>query len=180
MTDQIKRKLIVCSGTACISPGGKRLEPEIKRLLSKYKATDLVSVEEAVSYGECGRCPMVIIEPEGTYYEKVDSEKLERIISEHIVGGNVVLDLQSKDHIDSKNVRVLGGEAFFDKQRRIALRNCGVIDPDSLDDYLQMKGYESLARVLENMTPDEVIVEIEKSGLRGRGGGGYPTGLKWR
>ncbi len=180
MTDQIKRKLIVCSGTACISPGGKRLEPEIKRLLSKYKAKNLVSVEEAVSYGECGHCPMVIIEPEGTYYEKVDSEKLERIISEHIVGGTVVLDLQSKEHIDSKNVRVLGGEAFFGKQRRITLRNCGVIDPDSLDDYLQMKGYESLAIVLEKMTPDEVIVEIEKSGLRGRGGGGYPTGLKWR
>ncbi len=175
-----KRKIVLCSGTACIDPGGKRLEPELKRILRERGAEDLVDIEEAVSYGQCGNCPMIVVEPEGVYYSNLDAGKLERIVDEHIIGGRVVEDLLETQEVDTSQIRMLGSEAFFGKQVRITLRNCGVIDPESLDDYLQMRGYEALAKVLEEMTPEQVIEEIERSGLRGRGGGGYPTGLKWR
>jgi len=180
MTNNPRIKLVVCSGTACIDPGGKRLEPMIERVLQERGIADSVDIEEAVAYGECGRCPMMIVEPDGVFYEKLDPAKIERIIDEHIVGGKPVEELLAKEHVDTSNIRVLGNAGFFGRQMRITLRNCGVINPESFDDYLQMRGYEALAKVLEEMTPVQVIEEIERSGLRGRGGGGYSTGLKWR
>ena len=176
----MKRKIVVCSGTACIDPGGKRLEPELRRILADRGALELVDIEEAVCYGQCGKCPMVIVEPEGVFYGNLDPDKLERIIDEHIINGKIVDDLSVKEPMDTSHIRILGNASFFGKQVRITLRNCGIIDPESFDDYLDMRGYEALAKVLENMTPEQVIDEIERSGLRGRGGGGYPTGLKWR
>ena len=176
----MKRKIIVCSGTACIDPGGKKLEPELRRILAERGAMELVDIEEAVCYGQCGKCPMLIVEPEGIFYGNLDSAKLERIIDEHIINDKPVDELSVKETMDTSNIRILGNADFFGKQVRITLRNCGIIDPESFDDYLDMRGYEALAKVLENMTPEQVIEEIESSGLRGRGGGGYPTGLKWR
>lgn len=176
----MKRKIVLCSGTACIDPGGKRLEPMLRKILQERGALDAVEIEEAVSYGLCSTCPLVVVEPEGTYYDQVDEQKLARIIDEHILGGVPVADLRAAEPPDSSRMRVLGSADFFGKQVRITLRNCGIIDPESFDDYLQMRGYEALAKVLEEMTPEQVIDEIERSGLRGRGGGGYPTGLKWR
>lgn len=180
MADNIKRKIVLCSGTACTDPGGKRLEPELRRILAERHAEELVEVEEAVAYGLCGDCPMIVVEPEGVFYGKLDPKKLERVIDEHVIGGKPVDDLRIPDHVDTTHIRMLGNADFFGKQMRITLRNCGVIDPESFDDYLEMRGYEALAKVLETMTPEQVIKEIEQSGLRGRGGGGYPTGLKWR
>ncbi|MHB9037625.1 MAG: SLBB domain-containing protein, partial [Armatimonadota bacterium] len=176
----MKRKIVVCSGSACVDPGGKRIEPELKRILKQKNAEDLVDIEEAVSYGLCGNCPMIVVEPEGVFYEKMDAAKLERIVDKHIIGGAPVEELMAKGPVDSSHIRMLGSADFFGRQLRITLRNCGVIDPESFDDYLAMRGYEALAKVLENMTPEQVIGEVERSGLRGRGGGGYPTGLKWR
>ncbi|MCE5198189.1 MAG: NADH-ubiquinone oxidoreductase-F iron-sulfur binding region domain-containing protein [Armatimonadota bacterium] len=176
----MKRKIIVCSGSACIDPGGKRLEPELRRILGDKNAFDLVEIEEAVCYGHCGSCPMIVVEPEGTFYGELNSEKLARIIDEHIIGGQPVEALLATQPMDTSRIRMLGSADFFGKQLRITLRNCGIIDPESFDDYLQMRGYEALAKVLEQMTPEQVISEVEKSGMRGRGGGGYPTGLKWR
>jgi len=176
----MKRKLVVCSGTACADPGGKKLEKQLRHSLAKHKATGLVDVEEAVCYGQCGNCPMLLVEPDGVFYGELTQEKLERVVEEHLIGGKPVEDLFVRCAVDTSDIRVLGDSSFFGKQVRITLRNCGVIDPESFDDYLQMRGYEALADVLENMKPDEVISEIERSGLRGRGGGGYPTGLKWR
>jgi len=180
MTDQPKRKIVVCSGTACTDPGGKQLEPIIRRLLAERHAQDFVDVEEAVSYGLCRDCPMVIVKPDDIYYGKLNADKLARIIDEHVIGGKPVEELRIPDTIDTSNIRLLGSADFFGKQVRIALRNCGIIDPESFDDYIEMRGYEALAKVLETMTPEKVIDEIERSGLRGRGGGGYKTGLKWR
>ncbi len=175
----IKRKIVLCSGTACTAPAAKKLEPELRRILAERNAEELVEVEEAVAYGLCGDCPLMVVEPDGVFYGRLDVEKLERVIDEHIVGGRVVDDLRIPD-VDTSHIRMLGNADFFGRQMRITLRNCGVIDPESFDDYLEMRGYEALAKVLETMTPEQVIEEIEKSGLRGRGGGGYPTGLKWR
>lgn len=180
MAETPKVKLVVCSGTACVDPGGKRLEPELKRILRERGVEDAVEVEEAVAYGQCGHCPMMVVEPEGVFYEMLDASKLERIVDEHVLGGKPVDELRAREHVDTSKIRVLGSAGFFGRQMRITLRNCGVIDPESLDDYLEMRGYEALAKVLEEMTPGQVIEEIERSGLRGRGGGGYSTGLKWR
>jgi len=167
----IKRKIVLCSGTACTAPAAKKLEPELRRILAERNAEELVEVEEAVAYGLCGDCPLMVVEPDGVFYGRLDVEKLERVIDEHIVGGRVVDDLRIPD-VDTSHIRMLGNADFFGRQMRITLRNCGVIDPESFDDYLEMRGYEALAKVLETMTPEQVIEEIEKSGLRGRGGGG--------
>ena len=180
MTDQPKRKIVLCSGTACTDPGGKRLEPELRRILAERGIEDTVEIEEAVSYGLCKDCPLIIVEPEGVFYGKIDAARMERVVDEHIIGGKPVDDYRIPEHVDTSHIRMLGNSDFFGKQMRITLRNCGVIDPESFDDYLEMRGYEALAKVLETMTPGQVIDEVEKSGLRGRGGGGYPTGLKWR
>jgi len=180
MAETIKRKIVLCSGTACVDPARKRLQPILKDILKKRNALDLVEVEEAVSYGLCKTCPLILVEPEGTFYGGVDRARLERIVDEHVIGGRPVVDLQVEESLDTCSIRMLGSADFFGKQVRITLRNCGVINPESFDDYLEMRGYEALAKVLEEMTPEQVIDEIEKSGLRGRGGGGYPTGLKWR
>ncbi|MCE5323888.1 NADH-quinone oxidoreductase subunit NuoF [bacterium] len=176
----MKRTIVVCSGTACVDPGGKRIEPELKRIIKEKNAQDLVEVEEAVSYGLCKNCPIIVVEPDGVYYEKIDSAKIERIIDEHIIGGKPVEEYKTHEWVDTSHIRMLGSADFFGKQLRITLRNCGIIDPESFDDYLAMRGYEALANVLENMTPDQVIDEVLRSGLRGRGGAGYPTGLKWK
>jgi len=180
MAENVKRKIVVCSGTACTDPGGKKIEPELRRILKERGVEELVEIEEAVAYGLCGNCPMIVIEPDGVFYGRLNAEKLERVVGEHIVGGKPVKELEIPKPVDTSNIRMLGNADFFGKQIRITLRNCGIIDPESFDDYLQMRGYEALAKVLETMTPEQVIDEIERSGLRGRGGGGYPTGLKWR
>jgi len=180
MADQPKRKIVVCSGTACTDPGGKRIEPMLREILAERGAQDAVEVEEAVAYGLCRDCPMVVVEPDDVFYGKLDAEKLARVVDEHLLGGKPVEELRIPERVDTSHIRVLGNADFFGKQVRITLRNCGVIDPESFDDYLEMRGYEALAKVLETMTPDQVIEEIEHAGLRGRGGGGYPTGLKWR
>ncbi len=180
MIDQPKRKIVVCSGTACTDPGGKRIEPMLREILAERGAQDRVEIEEAVAYGLCKDCPMIVVEPDDVFYGKLDADKLARIVDEHVLGGKPVEELRIPDRVDTSHIRMLGNAGFFGKQVRITLRNCGVIDPESFDDYLQMRGYEALAKVLETMTPEQVIDEVEHAGLRGRGGGGYPTGLKWR
>lgn len=173
-------RMIVCSGSACVDPGAKMLEPILEDVLERHGLKDKVVVEEAVCYGQCGNCPMIVVEPEGVFYAQLTAEDVERIVDEHIIGGKPVEELFAKRPVDTADIRMLGNAHFFGKQVRVTLRNCGIIDPESFDDYIQMRGYEALAKVLETMTPDEVIREVEKSGLRGRGGGGYPTGLKWK
>ena len=162
MTDDMKRKMVVCSGTACTDPGGKRIEPMLRKILAERGLEDQVEVEEAVSYGLCKDCPMVVVQPDGVFYGKLDEAKLARVVDEHIIGGVPVEEYRIPEHVDTSHIRMLGNADFFGRQLRITLRNCGVIDPESFDDYLEMRGYEALAKVLENMTPVQVIDEIER------------------
>ncbi|HEX2998786.1 MAG TPA: NAD(P)H-dependent oxidoreductase subunit E, partial [Armatimonadota bacterium] len=146
-----KRKLIVCAGTACTAPGGKCLEPELRRALREHKAEELVEVEEAVCYGLCPNCPLIIVQPDDVYYGDITADKLNRIVEEHILGGRPVEEYFARHPMDTSYIRMLGSASFFGKQVRITLRNCGIIDPESFDDYLQMRGYEALAKALESM-----------------------------
>ncbi|MFQ3548747.1 MAG: NADH-quinone oxidoreductase subunit NuoF [Armatimonadota bacterium] len=180
MTEQKKRTLILCSGNACIDPECRKLEPALRKLLVQHDLEGMFDIVEAVAYGDCDICPILLIEPEHISYGEITEEKLAIIVEEHLAGGKPVEDLKTAQPINTSNIRVLGSAQYFGKQVRITLRNCGIIDPESFEDYLMMRGYEALAKVLEEMTPEQVIDEIQRSGLRGRGGGGYPTGLKWR
>ncbi len=178
MSDTMKH-VLVCGGTACTGKA-KCLAPELQSLIVKNGLQEKVRVMEAVYFGLCGQCPVVIVYPNETVYAHVTLEDLPEIVKSHLKGGKPVERLISKDGIDRRRIRVLGDSNFFGDQLRITLRNCGVIDPESIEDYLEVKGYDALARVLDTMTPNDVIDTVTQAGLRGRGGGGYPTGVKWK
>ena len=172
-----QKHVLICGGTACTGLS-KSLEPELMAEIRKQGLEGLVKVTETVYFGLCGKCPMLIIYPDETVYERVKPEDLAEIVESHLKNGIPVERLVSKEGIDRSRIRVLGGADFFGKQLRITLRNTGVVDPESVEDYLEVKGYEALAKVLDTMTPQEVIDAISDSGLRGRGGAGYPTGTE--
>jgi len=173
------KHVLICAGTACSSSRSKNLEPELRRQIEKNGLTDKVKVAETVYFGMCGKCPMLLIYPDEQVYEHVQPSDIAEIVKSHLKGGKPVERLLSKTGIDRTRIRVLGDADFFGKQLRITLRNTGIIDPESIEDYLEVKGYEALAHVLENMSPSDVITSVKASGLRGRGGAGFPTGVKW-
>jgi NADH:ubiquinone oxidoreductase subunit F (NADH-binding)/(2Fe-2S) ferredoxin/NAD-dependent dihydropyrimidine dehydrogenase PreA subunit len=150
------------------------------RLLDKYGLTDQVKIIETVYFGLCGRCPMLLVYPNETLYEHLTPESLEEIVKSHLLEDKPVERLISHDPVDRTRIRVLGDAAFFGKQLRITLRNTGIIDPELLEDYLEVKGYDALAHVLEHVSPQQVLDTVTASGLRGRGGAGFPTGQKWK
>ena len=119
MVEEIKRKIVVCSGTACTDPGGKRLEPMLSKILQARGLEDQVEIEEAVGYGLCKNCPMIVVEPDEVFYGKLDEAKLQKIIDEHIIGGKPVEDLRVKGSVDTSSIRMLGSADFFGKQLRI-------------------------------------------------------------
>ncbi len=178
MTD-IKHVLI-CGGTACTGAAKSSILPELQRLIDRAGLRDRVRIIETVYFGLCGMCPVVMVYPDETVYQRVSVADLPEIVESHLAGDKPVLRLVSPDGIDRSRIRVLGDAGFFGKQLRITLRNCGIIDPESIEDYLEVKGYDALAHVLDHMTPSDVIGSVTHSGLRGRGGGGYPTGIKWK
>ena len=149
------------------------------RKIIKEKNLENVRVIQTGCFGLCAKGPIVIIRPEDTFYAMVTPEDCEEIIQSHIIEGKVVERLLCKD-IDGSKVQKLDDLNFYKKQKRIALKNCGKIDPEEIEEYIAFDGYKALEKVLLEMTPDEVIEEVEKSGLRGRGGAGFPTGKKWR
>lgn len=175
-----EKQIMICAGTACTGPAKRELEPEFERQLEKHGLKDEVRIIETVYFGLCGRCPIVIVYPDETIYEHVKPSDVAEIVESHIVGGKPVERLIGGSDIDRSRIKILGDADFFGKQMRITLRNCGIINPESIEDYLEVKGYEALAKVLDTMKPEDVIETISKSGLRGRGGAGYPTGLKWK
>jgi len=174
----IKYHILICGGTACTGLA-KSLQPELVRQVKENGLEDSVKVIETVYFGMCGKCPMLLIYPGETVYERVKPEDIAEIVTSHLKNGQPVERLISHEEIDRSRIRVLGDAGFFGKQLRITLRNCGIIDPERIEDYLEVKGYEALAKVLDSMTSAEVIEAVSASGLRGRGGGGYSTGLKW-
>lgn len=176
--DTREKHILVCNGTGCTSSKSPQILENFKRLV-KEKNLNNVRVIKTGCFGLCAKGPIVIIRPEDTFYAMVKPEDCEEIINSHIIEGKVVERLLCRD-IDGKKVTKLDDLNFYKKQKRIALKNCGVINPEEIDEYIAFDGYRALARVLMEMSQDEVIEIIDKSGLRGRGGAGFPTGKKWR
>lgn len=176
--DTREKHILVCNGTGCTSSKSPEILENFKRIIEE-KGIQNVRVIKTGCFGLCAKGPIVIIRPEDTFYAMVRPEDCEEIIQSHIVEGKVVERLLCKD-IDGKKVNRLDDLTFYKKQKRIALKNCGVINPEEIDEYIAFDGYRALARVLVEMSQDEVIETIDKSGLRGRGGAGFPTGNKWR
>ena len=175
--DTREKHILVCQGTGCTSSKSPEILENFRRIL-KEKSIENVIVIKTGCFGLCAKGPIVIIRPEDTFYAMVTPEDCEEIIQTHIVEGKRVERLLCKD-IDGKIVNSLDELNFYKKQKRIALKNCGVINPEDIDEYIAFNGYKALERVLDVMSPEEVIEVISKSGLRGRGGAGFPTGKKW-
>ena len=180
--DIYRAHVLCCGGTGCSSSGSAQL---IERFEQKIKENGLdkeVKVIRTGCFGLCEAGPVVIVYPEGTFYSRVKVEDVDEIVTEHLLKGRKVQHLVYSDHAthEQNANKALSDINFYKHQHRIALRNCGVIDPENIDEYLAFDGYKALEKVLTSMTREQVIDEILKSGLRGRGGGGFPTGLKWK
>ncbi|MBC5630030.1 NADH-quinone oxidoreductase subunit NuoF [Clostridium sp. NSJ-6] len=175
-----EKHILICGGTGCKSANADKILSELNRSIEKYGLQDKVKVIMAGCFGFCAKGPIVKIEPDDTFYIQVTPEDAEDIIKNHIVYGNVVERLLFTDPSDNSKIKSQHNIPFYKKQMRIALRNCGVIDPENIKEYIAADGYKALGNVLKNYEPIEVINEITKSGLRGRGGGGFPTGVKWK
>ena len=176
--DTREKHILVCQGTGCTSSKSPQILENFKKIIEE-KGIANVRVIKTGCFGLCAKGPIVIIRPDDTFYAQVTPEDCEEIIQSHIIEGKVVDRLLCKD-IDGTKVTRLDDLNFYKKQKRIALKNCGVINPEEIDEYIAFDGYRALGRVILEMDSDEVIETIEKSGLRGRGGAGFPTGKKWR
>ena len=176
-SDIREKHILVCHGTGCTSSKSPQILETFRKVL-KEKNIENVRVIKTGCFGLCAKGPIVIIRPEDTFYAMVKPEDCEEIIQTHIIEGKRVERLLCKD-IDGSKVNSLDELTFYKKQKRIALKNCGVIDPENIDEYIAFDGYKALEKVLKEMTQDEVIETIKASGLRGRGGAGFPTGKKW-
>jgi len=171
--------VLVCGGTGCVSSGSLKLQENLKAELVKKKLDKEILVVQTGCHGMCELGPIVVVYPEGTFYTRVQPEDAKTIVEEHLYKGRVVEKLLYKPSEKMESVKHYNELPFYAKQNRIALRNCGYINPDNIEEYIARDGYQALAKVLLEMTPDDVISEIKTSGLRGRGGGGFPTGMKW-
>ncbi len=171
--------VLVCGGTGCTSSGSEKIIEALNTNLEKYNLADEISVVRTGCFGLCALGPVMIVYPEGCFYSRVTPEDIEEIVSEHFLKGRIVKRLLYQETIEENNIKSLNDVDFYKKQKRVALRNCGVINPESIEEYIAMDGYKALGKVLTSMKPQDVIDEIMASGLRGRGGGGFPTGLKW-
>ena len=178
----IRSHVLICGGTGCTSGGSQAIADNLKLELERLGLQDEVQVIRTGCFGLCAMGPIMIVYPEGTYYSRVKPEDVKEIAEEHFLKGRVVERLVHKEMEGQKleDVPALGDTYFYKTQMRVALRNCGVINPENIDEYIAMDGYAALGKVLTEMTPAEVIDVMKKSGLRGRGGAGFPTGMKWQ
>jgi len=167
-------EVLVCSGTACLSSGSEAVKRALLEAISTHGIADEVRIVETGCMGPCELGPVMLVYPEGTFYVKVKPEDVEEIVVEHFLKGRPVRRL-----LWAQGAPAPKEPPFFARQKKVVLSNCGAIDPEEIEEYIAAGGYEALGRVLTEMTPDEVIEEIKRSGLRGRGGAGFPTGVKW-
>ena len=178
----IRAHVLCCGGTGCTSSGSQKIQEAFVREIEKQGLADEVKVVQTGCFGLCALGPVVILYPDGTFYSRVEESDVAEIVSEHLLKGRPVerLVYNEKDETTGAVTESLNDTTFYKSQYRLALRNCGVINPENIEEYIAMDGYAALGKVLTEMTPDEVIQTILDSGLRGRGGGGFPTGLKWK
>ena len=172
--------VLVCGGTGCTSSGSAKIIERLQTEIDKNGLHDEVQVVKTGCFGLCALGPIMIVYPEGSFYSMVKEEDIPEIVSEHLLKGRIVSRLLYQETVTDDGIKALNDTSFYKKQLRIALRNCGVINPENIDEYIGTDGYAALGKVLTEMTPEQVIQEILDSGLRGRGGGGFPTGMKWK
>ncbi|NLL73464.1 MAG: NADH-quinone oxidoreductase subunit NuoF [Clostridiales bacterium] len=172
--------VLVCGGTGCTSSGATKIIDSLNEEIKKAGISDEVAVVETGCHGLCALGPIIVVYPEATFYSMVKEEDIPEIVNEHLLKGRVVTRLVYDETIKDDEITSISETDFYKKQHRIALRNCGIINPECIDEYIATNGYEALGKVLTSYTPDQVIDTLLDSGLRGRGGGGFPTGLKWK
>lgn len=175
-----RSQILLCGGTGCTSSGSQTLVKEFKKELIKHELMDEVELVITGCFGLCELGPVVIVYPEGTFYSRVEPSDIPELVEEHLVKGRPLERLIYSEKKEGEHPLSINELGFYKKQKRIALANCGVIDPEDIEEYIAFDGYMALEKVLFKMTPQEVIEEVKASGLRGRGGGGFPTGLKWQ
>ena len=180
--DLFRSTILVCGGTGCTSSGSPKLYERFAQLLAEKGLDKEVKLVKTGCFGLCAAGPVVIVYPEGAFYSGIKVEDVDEIVEEHLIKGRIVTKLLYKGstHEGTTEIKPLDEIGFYEKQKRVALRNCGVIDPENIDEYIAFDGYKALAKVLTEMTREEVVDCISKSGLRGRGGAGFPTGTKWK
>lgn len=171
--------VLVCGGTGCTSSGSQKIIRAFEDEIEATGLTNEVKVIKTGCFGLCALGPVVIVYPEGAFYSRVNPEDVKEIVDEHLLKGRIVKRLLYSETVEENTIKSLDNTAFYKKQKRVALRNCGVIDPEDINEYIAYDGYQALGKVLTEMTPDDVIDTLNRSGLRGRGGAGFPTGRKW-
>ncbi len=175
-----RSQVLVCGGTGCTSSGSPAIIERLHEEIKKNGLEDEVQVVRTGCFGLCALGPIMIVYPEGCFYSAVKEEDIPEIVSEHLLKGRIVEHLLYKETVTENGIKPLNDTNFYKKQHRVALRNCGVINPENIDEYIAVDGYQALGKVLNEMTPEQVIQTILDSGLRGRGGAGFPTGKKWQ
>lgn len=175
-----RKQVLVCGGTGCTSSGSKKVIAALASSLKKHGIDKEILVVKTGCFGLCSLGPIMIVYPEGCFYSQMTPEHVEAVVENHLKNGNVVKELLYAETVhDDGSIISLNDTAFYKKQMRIALRNCGVIDPENIEEAIGVDAYQALAKVLTSMKPDDVVNCLLESGLRGRGGGGFPTGKKW-
>ena len=181
----IRAHVLICGGTGCTSSGSKTLQEAFNKNIADFGLEEEVKLVQTGCFGLCALGPIVIVYPDGTFYSRVTADDVKEIVEEHLLKGRIVerlvySDTGAEEIVEKAKANVsLNDTAFYKSQKRIVLRNCGVIDPDNIEEYIAMDGYAALGKALTEMTPEDVIKVVSDSGLRGRGGGGFPTGRKW-
>ena len=175
----IKKHVLICGGTGCTSSKSVQIKAKMEEAIKAAGIENEVQVVLTGCFGLCALGPIVIVYPEGTFYSRIEIKDAETIVNEHLVNGNPVKSLLYSETVKGDEILSLNETAFYKNQKRVALRNCGVIDPECINEYIGTEGYMALGKVLTEMKPEDVINVILESGLRGRGGGGFPTGRKW-
>ena len=171
--------VLVCGGTGCTSSNSAAIIEALEKEIEAKGLKDEVKVIKTGCFGLCALGPVMVVYPEGCFYSEVKVENIPEIVEEHLLKGRIVKHLLYDETVQTESIKSINETNFYKKQKRVALRNCGVIDPENIEEYIAMDGYQALAKALTEMTPEDVINVVKESGLRGRGGGGFPTGLKW-